>query len=107
MADQKRTIVFTVAGRTYRVVTSASEAEIQQLAGIVDERMRAIAGGRQPGMEALVLAAVSLAHDAQAQKARADELAQGARKVMGRMLERIDTALAATPTQTGGPEDGT
>jgi cell division protein ZapA len=107
MADQKRTILFSIAGHTYRVVTSASEAEIQQLAAIVDERMRAIAGGRQPGMEALVLAAVSLAHDAEAQKARADEIALGARKVMGRMLERIDTALEASPAQPPGPDDGT
>ena len=97
MDEQKRTIVFSVAGRAYRVVTSASEEEIRKLAGIVDERMRAIAAGRQPGMEALVLAAISLAHDVEAQKARVDEIALGARKVMGRMLDKIDTALASAP----------
>ena len=107
MADQKRTIVFSVAGRSYRVVTSASDQEIQRLAAVVDERIRTIAGGRSPSMEAVVLAAVSLAHDAEAHKARAEEIALGARKVMGKMLQRIDTALETQPAEPGGTEDGT
>jgi cell division protein ZapA (FtsZ GTPase activity inhibitor) len=106
MAEQKRTIVFSVGGRSYRVVTSAGEDEIRRLAAVVDERMSAIAGGRQPGMEALVLTAISLAHDAEAHKARADEIAQGARNVMGRMLKRIDTALEQTPPEQNPADEG-
>jgi cell division protein ZapA (FtsZ GTPase activity inhibitor) len=94
MGGEKRTVGFSVGGRSYRVVTSADEEEIRRLAAVVDERLRGIAGGRQATPEALVLTAISLAHDAEAHRLRADEIAKGAKVVVGRMLDKIDTALA-------------
>jgi cell division protein ZapA (FtsZ GTPase activity inhibitor) len=104
MADTKRTISFSVGGRMYKVVTSASEQEILHLAGIVDERMKSMAGSRPPTLEVAVLTAVSLAHDAEAHRKRADEIAAGARNVVGRMLDRIDAALEKDPATKGKDE---
>jgi cell division protein ZapA (FtsZ GTPase activity inhibitor) len=105
MGEDKRTIVFSVAGRSYRVVTTASAEEIHQLAKTVDERLRSIAGSRPPGIEAFVLTAVSLAHDAASQKKRADDIAQGARNVMGKVLDRIDAATPPVPIQADSIKD--
>jgi cell division protein ZapA len=97
MADDKRTVLFSVAGKTYRVVTSASEEEIRRLAAIVDERVRAVSRGKAASPEAIVLAAVALAHEADAERARAARVADGARGTMQRMLDRIDQALEEDP----------
>jgi len=97
MADDKRTVLFSVAGKTCRVVTSASEEEILRLAAIVDERVRAVSRGKVASPEAIVLAAIALAHEADAQRARASRVTDEARAMMQKMLDRIDHALQAQP----------
>jgi cell division protein ZapA (FtsZ GTPase activity inhibitor) len=53
-----------VGGQTYRVVASAGEEELRRLATIVDARLRAVSPpGRPVSPHALLLAAMSLAHD--------------------------------------------
>jgi cell division protein ZapA (FtsZ GTPase activity inhibitor) len=105
MPDSKRTISFSVGGRIYKVVTSASEHEILHLATVVDEKMKALAGSRPPTLEVAVLTAISLAHEAEAHRKRADEIATGAKTVVGRMLDRIDAALEKPPADSG-KDDG-
>lgn len=97
MADTKRTITFSVGGRSYKVVTSASEPEILHLARLVDDKMKALAGNRPPTLEVAVLTAISLAHEAEAHRKRADEIAAGAKTVVGKMLGRIDAVLEKAP----------
>jgi len=101
MADTKRTISFSIGGRMYKVVTSANEEEILHLANVVDDKMKALAGNRPPTLEVAVLTAIALAHEAEAHRKRADEIASGARNVVGRMLDRIDAALVKDPPATG------
>jgi cell division protein ZapA len=97
MADDKRTVLFSVAGKTYRVVTSASEDEIRRLAAIVDERVRAVSRGKPASPEAIVLAAIALAHEADTERSRAARLSDSARATVQRMLVRIDQALEEDP----------
>jgi len=95
MADPKHTVAFSIAGKAYRVVTTASSEEIVALGGIVEERLRGLAGGRPPTLEMAVLVAMSLAHDAEQHRQRVDRVERDAKRVMLRVLERVDVALAA------------
>lgn len=98
MSTPKRTAVFSVANKAYRVITTASDEEIAVLSRLVDERIRGISGGRPVTLETAVLVAMSFAHDAELNRTRADQVENDARSVMGRVLDRIDSAL--------GPQDG-
>lgn len=98
MTNPKRTAVFSVAGKAYRVITTATDDEIAVLSRQVEERLRGISAGRPVTLETAVLVAMSFAHDAELHRERAEQVEHDARAVMGRVLERIDSAL--------GPEGG-
>jgi cell division protein ZapA len=86
-----------VGGQNYRVVSSASEDELRRLAALVDAKIAAVVGpGRAVTPQALLLAAMSLAHDLEEERARGRAVAERARGAFGRMLERVDAALEAT-----------
>ena len=95
MTDPRRTVALKLAGRSYRVVTNASEEEIRRLSGVVESRIEAISKGRPTGPEVLLLAAISLAHDAEQQRQQVLELRARSRETVGRLLGRVDQALAS------------
>ncbi len=85
-----------VGGQTYRVVASASEEELRRLAAVVDARLRAITPpGRQVSPQALLLAAIALAHDLEEEKSRNQKLATRSREMLGSILTRIDAAIGS------------
>jgi cell division protein ZapA len=85
-----------VGGQTYRVVASASEDELRRLAAIVDARLRAITPpGRSISPQALLLAAIALAHDLEQEKARNQKLATRSREMLSSVLTRIDAAIGS------------
>ncbi len=87
-----------VGGQTYRIVSSADPAELQHLAQLVDARLREIAGaGRPIQPQTLVLAALSLAHDAEQERARRLDGERRHRDQLTTLLGRIDRALEQTP----------
>ncbi len=89
-----RTVELTVAGKSCRVVSSADEAELQRLATIVEDKLSDVVKPGSPlTTNAMLLAAVSLAHDVDEQRARADAIAQRAKEGYGKLLQRIDAAL--------------
>src|SRR5262245_32761534 len=91
-----RQVSLRVGGQTYRVVTSASEEELQRLAAVVDGKLsEVVPKGRPVTPQAMLLAAISLAHDLEEERARSQDLAARARGAFGKMLERVDAALAA------------
>jgi cell division protein ZapA len=93
-----RTVQLRVGGQSYRVVTSASDDELQRLAAVVDAKLSAVVPpGRPVSPQAMLLAAMALAHDLEEERARGAASAARARSAFGRMLERVDAAL--------GPED--
>ncbi len=83
-----------VAGHSYRVVTSAPEADLQRLAAVVDAKLRELAGpGRPVAPQTLLLAALALAHEVEVERERRQQVEQRAREMLSHVLERLDAAL--------------
>lgn len=94
-----------VAGQSYRVVTSAAEAELRHLAGVVEAKLHEVtAPGRQVAPQGLLLAAIALAHELELERARRQELEARTRDLLGRMLTRIDGALEAADQPDPEPD---
>ena len=92
-----------VGGQTYRVVASASEADLRRFADAVDGRLRELTGpGRPVAPQALLLAAISLAHDLEEERARRVAVEQRSREMLRAVLKRIDDALEAVPETEPG-----
>lgn len=88
-----------VGGQTYRVVASAEEAELRRLADMVDARLRdLVAPGRQLHPQALLLAAIALAHDLEQERERRQQVEQRSREMLSTVLARIDAVLESTDT---------
>jgi cell division protein ZapA len=93
-AMERRAIQLRVAGQTFKVVSSADEDELRQLAAVVDERVSALVPkGRPIPPNAILLAAIALAHDLQDERGRRSSLERRTRDVLRRVLMRIDHAL--------------
>lgn len=88
-----------VGGQSYRVVASADEGELHRLAEIVDGRLRELAGpGRAVAPQTLLLAALSLAHDLEEERAKRQKVEHRSREMLTALLARIDAALDSTDT---------
>jgi cell division protein ZapA len=86
-----------VGGQTYRVVASAEEQELKRLADLVDARLRSMsAPGRPISPQALLLAAISLAHDLEEEKTKRQQLEVRSKEMLRSVLLRIDAALEAS-----------
>ncbi|WP_437633601.1 cell division protein ZapA [Sorangium sp. So ce854] len=101
----RRTVQLRVGGQTYRVVTSASDEELQRLAAVVDQKLATVVpAGRSVTPQAMLLAAIALAHDLEQERTRAAAIAGRARDAFGRILQRVDTALGALPDPSSAGE---
>ena len=95
-----------VGGKTYRVVASADEAELQQLAREVDDRLRDhITPGRPLATQSLLLVAMSLAHELNEERDRRRLLEARSRDKLRSVLARIDAALETADQLEGEPSD--
>ena len=91
---ERRTIQLNVAGQKYRVVSSVGEEELHRLAGIVSLKLSEVAPpGRAQPQQAMLLAAIALAHEAEAERGRRESLERRTCDLLRRVLERIDDAL--------------
>ena len=85
-----------VGGQTYRVVASAEESELRRLADLVDARLRGLsAPGRSISPQSMLLAAISLAHDLEEERAKRVLLEARSKEMLRSILTRIDAALEA------------
>lgn len=76
------------------MLASAGETELRRLAGVVDERLRSLtAPGRQVSSQALVLAALALAHDLEEERSLRRRQEQRSQEMLKTLLSRIDAAL--------------
>jgi cell division protein ZapA len=97
-----------VGGQTYRVVASAEETELKRLADLVDARLRSMtAPGRPISPQALLLAAISLAHDLEEEKQKRLVLEARSKEMLRSVLARIDAAIEASDekAETDGDAD--
>lgn len=84
-----------VAGQTYQVVSSAPESELRRLAKMVEDALEGVtAPGRQASPQALVLAAMTLAHDLETERAERRALQDKYQRTLQTLLARVDDVLA-------------
>ncbi len=89
-----RTVHLRIGGQTYRVVTSASDEELQKLVAVVDKKIAAVVPpGRTVTPQAMLLAAMALAHDLEIERTRSASITAKARSAFARMIERVDAVL--------------
>jgi cell division protein ZapA len=94
-----RGVELHVAGQKCRVVTTASEEELQQLADMVEEKIAGVwPEGRPVTTQALLLAAIALAADVRDSKEQSTQIESHARKALGGLLQRVDGAIANSET---------
>jgi cell division protein ZapA len=100
-------VELSIAGAKYRVVSTASEPELHRLAGLVDERIAALTPrGRSASPQAMLLAAMAFAHDAEAtstaQSASRSQVEERMRSYLARIdsiVEQLDSTLHALELQ--------
>lgn len=103
---ERRPIQLRVAGQTYKVVSSADEDALRHLASLVDERVgELVPKGRAVPANAILLAAIALAHDLEEERSKRTSLERRARDVLRRVLMRIDHALDLDPAETVAEAD--
>ncbi len=86
-----------VGGQSYKVVTSAGDEELGRVAGIVESKILELTPkGRAPQPQAILLAALALAHDLEEERGRRETLERRTRDLLRRVLLRIDHALESS-----------
>jgi cell division protein ZapA len=95
-----------VGGQTYRVVSSASEQELEALASVVDAKLDALgARGRPVPVNVWVLVAIALANDLEDERRRRSATEARGREMFQTLLARIDAALADSDAPDAAPSD--
>lgn len=83
-----------VAGQSYKVVTTAADDELGRLAAVVESKVSEVTPrGRPVQPQAVLLAALALAHDLEEERSRRESLERRTRDLLRRFLMRIDSAL--------------
>jgi cell division protein ZapA len=94
MNGEARPVSLRVAGQSYRVVSSASEEELQRLADTVTAKVEELTPtGRPAAPQAVLLAAIALAHELEQERARRAFVERRAKDMLRRVLGGIDDAL--------------
>lgn len=90
-----RPVSLRIAGQSYKVVSTASEEDLQRLAETVSAKVAELTPvGKAAAPQAVVLAAMALAHELEEERARRRTLERRARDMLRSVLGRIDDALA-------------
>jgi cell division protein ZapA len=98
----RRTVQLRIAGQSYKVVSTSPEAELQRLASTVDAKVAAVVpSGRSATPNAVLLAAMALAHELEEERGRRESLERRARDVLRRALVRIDDVLEKSDSAAG------
>jgi cell division protein ZapA len=90
----RRAVVLTIGSREYKVASSASDDELSRLAETVNAKLaEVVPPGRPEPPQALLLAALALAHDLEEERARTRALERKSRDLLRRVLVRLDNVL--------------
>ncbi len=90
----RRTVELRIAGQSYRVVSSAPEEDLKRLALAVGQKLaELVPKGRPVPPQAMLLAAMALAHEVEAARGEQESLERRTRDLLRRTLVRIDDAL--------------
>jgi len=102
---ERRTVELRIAGQSYKVVSSAPEEELHRLAKMVAAKLaEVVPPGRPMPPQAMLLAAMALAHEVEASRGEREALERRTRDLLRRTLVRIDDALE--PFETDDASEG-
>jgi cell division protein ZapA len=91
---ERRTVQLRVGGHTYRVVTTAPDTDLKRFVAALEQKLDEVSPrGRVVNPQALLLAALALAHEVEQERGRAERVEARAREALGRLVNRIDVAL--------------
>lgn len=90
---ERRTVELRIGGQNYRVVSSSPADELQRLADLVEGKLAEIGPRGRAQPQAMLLAALALAHEIEAERDRRESLERRTRDLLRRVLVRIDDAL--------------
>ena len=102
---RRRTVSLSIAGRQYKVVTTAGDGELQRLVARVEEKVKLVGGSRGATPDAILLAAIALAHDVEQEAARADRILARATETASELLRRVDEVLGEDDEIVLGVDD--
>lgn len=92
-----RTVQVRIGGQNYKVVTSATDDELQRAALIVEQKLADVSPpGRMANPHALLLAALSLANELEEVQAKHAQFRDQTRAAVTRLRDRIDATLGTT-----------
>ena len=96
----RRTVQLQIAGQSYKVVSSANEGDLLRLAATVSAKLaEVVPRGKAVPPQAMLLAAISLAHELETERAKREALERRSRDLLRRVLVRLDDALE--PSEDG------
>jgi len=101
----RRTVELRIAGQNYRLVSSAPADELQRLADVVEAKLAEIAPKGKAQPQAILLAAMALAHEVETERDRRESLERRTRDLMRRMLVRIDDAMEPFEQADAAPSE--
>ena len=101
----RRTVELRIAGQNYRLVSSTPADELQRLAEVVEAKLSEIAPKGKAQPQALLLAAMALAHEVETERDRREALERRTRDLMRRMLVRIDDAIEPFEQADAAPSE--
>lgn len=104
---ERRTVVLPIRGQSHRVVTTASDGELKRLVAAVEAKVGEVdPRGRAGTQNALLLAAMALAHELEQERAKVREVEVRAREAISRIVQRIDDALDEVDAEPAGDDAG-
>ena len=87
-------------------MSSADEVELQRLAEAVDAKVAELApDGKAAPRQAVLLAAIALAHELEQERARRASVERRARDMLRRVLLRIDDVIDSTSSSEAAGSD--
>lgn len=101
----RRTVELRIAGQSVRIVSSAPAEELQRLAGMVEAKLAELGPRGKVQSQAILLAAMALAHEVETERDRREAVERRTRDLMRRMLVRIDDALEPFESADAAPGD--
>jgi cell division protein ZapA len=103
---ERRTIELRIAGQSYRVVSSSPAEELQHLVAMVEAKLGELGPrGKAQQPQAMLLAAMALAHDAETERTRRESLERRTRDLLRRVLVRVDDALEPFDEADAAPSE--
>ena len=101
---ERRTIDLRIGGQSYKLVSSSPRDELQRLAQMVEGKLAELGPRGRAQPQALLLAAMALAHEVEAERGKRESLERRTRDLLRRVLVRIDDALEPFDTPEAAPE---